>query len=141
MVARRVLVAVVACAVSLGIGTWNLAQEKTEPKQEGKKTKTKKTALPDYFGQIGLSPTQEEDVRKAAEPFDKKMAELRTQIAALQKQLQQLDAERTAACEEKLTDGQKTALKERRTAAAAEKAAKAKKTGDAKKTEKTEASK
>ena len=96
-----------------------------------------KGRLPIYFGQIGLSKKQEDDVRKAAQPFDEKVVHLRKQIADLDKQIDDLDAEKVAACEKVLTEGQKTALMARRDQAEAEKAARRKKAanGDGAKTE------
>lgn len=131
---RSWLVMGLACTVAL-TSSVNWAQdEKPKPKEKAKA----KSSLPDYFGQLALSPQQQDEIRKVAEPFDAKLAELRAQMADLQRQLREQDAARTAACEAKLTDAQKTVLKERRDAAAKEAEARKKKTakssdGDSKK--------
>jgi hypothetical protein len=62
---------------------------------------------------------------------------VRKQIAELEKQIDQLEADKLVVCEKLLNESQKTALKGRRETAEAEKAAKKKKTanGDSNKTE------
>lgn len=120
MLRSRLMMVAVSCVVSLGlIAGFSRAQETQEKKKEGAKSeeKVRKASIPDYFGQIGLSDKQKEDVRKAAQPFDDK-------IADLQKQIDDQEKAKLAACEKVLTDGQRAALKERRETAQREKAAK-----------------
>ncbi len=105
------------CALALAlVAGLGVAQE---PKKDGEsKAKVKrKTSLPNYFAQIGLSPKQQDDVRKIVEEYDAK-------IEALKKQIEDLEAEKMEKCEAALTEGQRTALKERRAAAEADKKAK-----------------
>jgi hypothetical protein len=141
MVRSRFVLIGVSCLLTLGlIAGLSRSQETQEKKKEGaakSDEKVKKAAIPDYFGQIGLSDKQKEDVRKAAQPFDDKIASLRKQIAELQKQIDEQEAAKLAECEKLLNDGQKQALKGRREAAESEKASKKKKTanGNSAKTE------
>jgi hypothetical protein len=127
---RRMNVMGVACALSLAlIAGLSRAQDEKKKGPDPKSGKEEvKGRLPIYFGQIGLSKKQEDDVRKAAQPFDEKIVTLRKQVADLEKQMDDLDAEKVAACEKVLTDGQKSALMARREQAEAEKAARKKKT-------------
>ncbi len=137
MLSRRIVGVGLSCMLSLAVVTGlSLAQEKKEGASKGDE-KVKKAAIPDYFGQIGLSDKQKEDVRKAAQPFDDKIASLRKQIAELQKQIDEQEDAKLVACEKLLNDGQKQALKGRREAAEAEKASKKKRTanGDGKTSE------
>ena len=137
MLRRSSIVAAASCLVSLALLVgWSVAQEEkkgTESKS-GDKAETK-GRLPIYFGQIGLSKKQEDDVRKVAQPFDDKVAQLRKQVHDLEKQIAEQEEAKTGACEKLLTDGQKIALKERRAQADTEKADRASK----KKTAKTPA--
>jgi hypothetical protein len=128
-----------SCALSLAlVAAMSLAQDekKTTDSKSDKKDEVK-GRLPNYFGQIGLSKKQEDDVRKAAQPFDEKIVGLKKQIADLEKQIDVLEADKLVAAEKVLNESQKTALKGRREAAEAEKASKKKKTanGDSNKTE------
>lgn len=134
----RWLIGVVSCSLALALfAGLGLAQDEKKA-AEGTAKDTVKGRLPLYFGQIGLSGKQEDEVRKAAQPFDERIAKAKKQIAELEKQIDEVEAEKLAACEKLLNEGQKTALKARREQAAAEKAAKSKKTanGDSKKEEK-----
>ena len=118
------------------VASLSRAQDKKEGASKADE-KVKKAAIPDYFGQIGLSDKQKEDVRKAAQPFEEKITALRKQIADLQKQIDEQEAAKLVACEKLLNDNQKTALKGRREEAEKEKAAKKSKTanGDGNKSE------
>jgi TolA-binding protein len=125
-----VVSAVLALVIAVGLTSAQEQKKGTESKSaEKEKVKGK---LPNYFAQIGLSRKQEDDVRKAAQPYDERIAELRKQIDEMDKQVDEQEAAKLAACEKLLTEGQKTALAERRTAAEAEKAKKksAKKTAN-----------
>jgi uncharacterized coiled-coil DUF342 family protein len=129
---RSMVVIGVSCALSVALlSGLSRAQDPKKPGTEAKSTKDEvKGKLPIYFGQIGLSKKQEDDVRKAAQPFDEKIMKVRKQIAELDKQIDDLDDEKVMACEKVLTDGQRTALKARRDQAEAEKAARKKKAAD-----------
>ena len=138
MIQRRWLMVALSCAVSLAlVAGLSRAQDekKTTDSKAGKEEV--KGRLPNYFGQIGLSKKQEDDVRKAGQPFDEKIVGLKKQIAELEKQIDQLEADKLGAAEKLLNESQKTALKGRREAAEAEKSSKKKKTanGDSNKTE------
>ena len=126
---RRMSVVGVACALSLALlaGLSSAQDEKKGPEAKTGKEEVKGKP-PIYFGQIGLSKKQEDDVRKAAQPFDEKIVRLRRQVAELEEQMDELVAEKVAACERILTEGQKSALMARREQAEAEKEARKKKT-------------
>lgn len=127
---RRMVVSGIACLVSLAlVAGLSRAQDDKKGSADSKPGKEEvKGRLPIYFGQIGLSKKQEDDVRKAAQPFDEQIAKLKKQLAELDKQMDDLDAQKVAACEKVLTEAQMTALKARRDQAEAEKAARKKKT-------------
>ena len=127
MLSRRMVAVGVSCVLSLAlVAGLSRAQDKKEGASKADE-KVKKAAIPDYFGQIGLSDKQKEDVRKAAQPFDDKIGALRKQIADLQKQIDEQEAAKLVACEKLLNENQKQALKGRRDEADKEKAAKKKK--------------
>jgi len=130
---RRMNAVGVACALALAVlaGLSRAQDEKKESSGTKSGKEEVKGKLPIYFGQIGLSKKQEDEVRKAAQPFDEKIFHFRKQIAELDKQIDELDAQKVAACEKVLTDGQRTALMARRDQAEAEKAARKKKAGSA----------
>jgi hypothetical protein len=136
---RKSWIVASSCALSLAlVAAMTLAQdEKKTTDSKPTKTDEVKGRLPNYFGQIGLSKKQEEDVRKAAQPFDEKIVALKKQIADLEKQIDEQEAKKLGECEKVLNESQKTALKGRREAAEAEKTSKKKKTanGDTKKPE------
>jgi hypothetical protein len=121
---RRSGIAAVACAVSLAlVAGLSLAQEEKRGADSKSAEKDEvKGRLPIYFGQIGLSKKQEDDVRKAAQPYDEKIAQIKKQIKDLDKQVQDQEAAKLAACEKLLTDNQKTVIKERRSQAEVERA-------------------
>jgi TolA-binding protein len=127
MMAKRFVVAGLSCALSLAlVAGLSRAQETQEKKKEGaakSEEKVRKASLPDYFGQIGLSDKQKDDVRRATQEFDEKIASIRKQILDLEKQIDEQEEKKLAAAENLLTEGQKTALKERRETATREKAA------------------
>ena len=118
----------VSCTVALAlVGALGWAQEEKKGTQTktAEKGKVKGGELPRYFGQIGLTDKEKEEIRRIAQPFDEKIVELRKQIKELEKQLDEQEAEKLAECEKHLSEGHKTALKERREEA--EKAAAARK--------------
>jgi hypothetical protein len=131
MVSKRVWLVGLSSALCLALcaGLTRAQDDAKRPAASSGKEEVK-GRLPIYFGQIGLSRKQEDDVRKAAQPFDEKIVALRKQIADLDKQIDDLDAEKVAACEKMLTDGQKSALVARRQQAEADKAARKKKTAN-----------
>jgi cell division protein ZapA (FtsZ GTPase activity inhibitor) len=88
-----------------------------------------KGRLPRYFGQIGLSKKQEEEMRKVAQPFDERISQLRKQINEFEKQIDDHESAKIAACEKLLTEAQKAALKERRDPAELERANRKKPSG------------
>ncbi len=106
-----------ALALAAGLGAAQEPKKDGDGKATDKGKAKRKTSLPNYFAQIGLSPKQQDDIRKVVEEYDAK-------VEALRKQIEELEAEKLEKCEAALTDGQKTALKERRVAAEAEKKAK-----------------
>ena len=73
--------------------------------------------VPDFFGQIGLTPNQRESIYAIRGKHQEK-------IVALEKQIAQARAEMLAECETKLTDTQKELLGTLRRAAAERKKAK-----------------
>jgi Spy/CpxP family protein refolding chaperone len=77
---------------------------------------TRRSPLPDYFGRIGVSPEQRTQLDAIRADYDKR-------IADLEQQIEQLEAERDARLEEKLTPGQKLRLTELRAEAKAREAA------------------
>lgn len=74
--------------------------------------------VPDFFGKIGLTSQQKEEIYKIR-------GKRQAQVEALQKQITQLQAETIAECESVLNDSQKQLLNLRRDAAARAKKAKA----------------
>ncbi len=71
--------------------------------------------VPPFFGQIGLSPEQKEEIYKVRGKHQEKIDSLEKQIAAVR-------GEMMAECESKLTDTQKQALESRRASADSKKA-------------------
>ena len=67
--------------------------------------------VPPFFGQVGLTPDQKEEVYKVRAKYQKKVEDL-------QKQLAQVQAEMLAECESVLNDTQKKLLIQRREASA-----------------------
>ena len=131
----RLTAVAVSCSLALALFSGlTLAQEqkKGDDPKSAEKDKVK-GKLPTYFGQIGLSKKQEDDVRKIAQPFDEKLSPLHKQVQELGKQIKELEEAKLAACEKSLTEGQRTALKERRATADTERAADAAKKKDTKK--------
>ena len=126
---RRLAIVWLAIAVSIAIGTGLSVAKDANRGASGNSTDKKeevKGRLPIYFGQIGLSKKQEDEVRKTAQPFDVKIQGLRKEISELESQIDQLDKEKVLSCEAVLTDNQKAALKARREQAELEKAARKK---------------
>jgi hypothetical protein len=75
--------------------------------------------VPDFFGQIGLTPAQKEDVYKIRATHQKQIDELEKQVAKLR-------SEMVTECETVLTDTQKELLGNLRKASAETKAARKK---------------
>lgn len=89
--------------VHLAVG----AQDKSEEKGS---TKKPRGPLPTYFGQIGASDQQREELYKVQDEYE-------ARLEALRQQLKALIAERDAKMESLLTPGQKLRLDELRQAA------------------------
>ena len=87
-----------------------VAQEKKADSPETKRTYDPTRRVPDYFGQIGLTPEQRETIYKVR-------AKHQSQIDALEKQITELQTQMLAECEGVLTDTQKQLLDQRRRAA------------------------
>jgi hypothetical protein len=99
-----------------------VAQE--PPKSEtaapaGKRATDPSRRVPDFFGQIGLTATQKEDVYKIRAKHQK-------QIDALEEQIAKVRADMLAECETLLTENQKQLLTGLRKASAEAKAARKK---------------
>ena len=80
---------ILAALVGLAIGTQgaldlSYAQEKTDASTPAAK-KTSLRRLPNYFGQVGLSGTQKDEVYKIQETAGEQIAVLRAQIETLEK--------------------------------------------------------
>src|SRR5262249_41762909 len=84
---RRMSVVCVACVLSLAIlaGLSRAQDDKKKGPDTNSGKEEVKGKLPLYFGQIGLSKKQEDEVRKVAQPFDEKLVHLRKQVAELEK--------------------------------------------------------
>ncbi len=112
---RRVsLIAVLlGCSGILAVGSLRLdAQEPSGGKPvAAKKAYDPSRRVPDFFGQIGLSQDQKEDIYKIRAKHLEK-------IVALQKQIDEIKAEEMKECEAKLSDSQKLLLNARRRAVA-----------------------
>lgn len=98
------------------------AQEPTKGKADelAKPIQTKKAndpsrRVPPFFGQIGLSPDQKEEIYKIRAKHQEK-------IDALEKQIDAIRGEMLTECESKLTESQKQALENRRASAQSKKA-------------------
>ncbi len=131
MFRKKSCIAVGSCLLSLALITAITVAQDENKATKSKSPKAKeevKGRLPIYFGQIGLSGKQEDEVRKAAQPFEVKIVALRKQIEDLETQIDEQESLKLAACEKLLNENQKTALKGRRESAEAEKAAKKKTT-------------
>ena len=131
----RISAVAVSCALALALfAAMGTAQEqkKSDDPKSAEKDKVK-GKLPTYFGDIGLSKKQQDDVHKIAQPFEEKLAQLHKQVKDLEKQIKEQEEAKLAACEKSLTEVQRAALKERRATAETEKAAAAAKKKDSKK--------
>lgn len=96
------------------VGALSLVAQEVAP-TKGDVSKAKRTGdasrrVPDFFGEIGLTPEQRESIYKIREKHQSKIAELNAQIAAIRK------AE-VAECETVLSDTQKQLVAQRRRAA------------------------
>ena len=79
---------ILAALVGLAIGTQgaldlSFAQEKTEAAKPAAK-KNSFRRLPNYYGQVGLSGTQKDDIYKIQETAGEQIASLRAQIETLE---------------------------------------------------------
>jgi Spy/CpxP family protein refolding chaperone len=101
---------------SLGLLCFPLFAQEPAPKPAGETPKPAvrkfdpARRVPDYFGQIGLTPDQRETIYKARAPHIARIDELEAQIVEARKAMQQ-------ECEAVLTPSQKQLLEERRRAA------------------------
>ena len=119
LVRRLVVVAAGAAVLTVLCGRLPLiAQESKAPQTETKtKAKTARRAydparrVPPYFGQLGLSTEQREEIYKIQ---GKQMAK----IESLEKQIEELRAQMLQDCEGVLTTPQKQVLDQRRAGAA-----------------------
>jgi hypothetical protein len=109
----------------VGVGTVMLASVRVEAQEPpavkpaaAKKTFDPSRRVPAFFGQIGLSQDQKEEIYKVRARHLEK-------IAALQKQIDEIKAEEMKECESRLSESQKVLLEARRRAAAEAKKAKA----------------
>jgi hypothetical protein len=93
---------------------------------KAKRTNNPAHRVPDYFGEIGLTPEQKESVYKIREKHQAKIADLQKQLVAARK-------DELAECETVLNDTQKQLLADRRRAADEKKAAAKKKAAELKK--------
>lgn len=122
----RVLVARRATLISLAAATLLHAQEPSETTHPSKadtpavgRRNDPARRVPDFFGQIGLTPEQREAIYKIRARHQAKIAELEKQIAEIQ-------AQEVNECEGMLTEAQKQLLAQRRKAAAGSGATQAK---------------
>lgn len=100
---------ILAALVGLAIGTQgaldlSFAQEKTDAATPAAK-KSRFRRLPNYFGQVGLSGTQKDDIYKIQETAGE-------QIASLQAQIETLEKKRDDDIRAVLTDDQKKKVDE-----------------------------
>jgi hypothetical protein len=115
---------VLGTAVLVALAAWPLGAQ--EPKKSDVKPATPPAPttvrkvndpvrrVPDFFGQVGLTKEQREEIYKIRE---KRLQ----QVAELEKQVVQIRADMVAECEKILTDTQKQMLEARRRAAAEKK--------------------
>jgi Spy/CpxP family protein refolding chaperone len=135
----RVVAAGLGVVSLLFLGTLPLAAQQAPP---GSSTKTEAPAaksisttprrVPNYFGQLGLSPEQKDSIYKV-------VAKHQSRIDELKKELAEANDKMVQECESLLDDAQKKSLEARRTAAAdaakAKAAAKAAKSKEDKKSD------
>jgi CRISPR/Cas system-associated protein Cas5 (RAMP superfamily) len=121
LVPRRasLLAVVFGCVGILALGSLRLdAQEPPGEKvTTAKKASDPRRQVPRFFGQIGLSQDQKEDIYKVRFRYFEK-------IAALQKQIDELKADEMKELESKITESQKQLLDSRRRASVESKKAK-----------------
>ena len=117
--------ACVAVIAAGGMSTWQVSAQETPAKTAAKTDP--RGPLPAQFGKLGISDEVKDDLYKIHDEYD-------AQIKTLTAQIKQLQAEKTAKMEVKLTPAQKTRLKELRDEATTKRAAAEKlKTGATKK--------
>ena len=117
------LTMILGVAGVVSLGAFRLAAQgpsKAKADDTSKSTAAKKAVdpsrrVPPFFGQIGLSPEQKEEIYKVRGKHQEK-------IEALEKQIATIRGEMMAECESKLTDTQKQALESRRTSVESKKA-------------------
>jgi len=107
MFARSRVMALSGVAIVV-MGTLSLVAQEAPPK--AKRTGDASRRVPDYFGEIGLTPEQRESIYKIREKHQSKISDLQKQIEAARK-------EEIAECETVLTDTQKELVAQRRRAA------------------------
>lgn len=115
----RVVAAGLSVVSLLFLGTLPLAAQQAPP--PGSSTKTEAPAakststtprrVPNYFGQLGLSPEQKDSIYKV-------VAKHQSRIEELKKELAEANDKMVQECESLLDDAQKKSLEARRTAAA-----------------------
>ena len=111
---KREVGASLATALLLAAGTL-VAQESTAPRSDApaaKRSFDPSRRVPDYFGQIGLTPEQREAIYKVRARHQAKVDEL-------EKQIDEIQAQMLHECEGVLTESQKQMLIQRRKAAGA----------------------
>ena len=122
---KRVCFWAVGVVLASVVGLPLAAQEPSgvRPADPTKAPASKKVAdasrrVPPFFGQIGLTPEQKEEIYKVR-------GKRQSQIESLHKQIAQLQSETLAECESLLSDSQKSLLTLRRDASARSKKSKA----------------
>ena len=117
-ITRRAVAMLLGLTATMLLGTMPLTAqesgsaktaEKTAPPSK-KRTYDPSRRVPDYFGQIGLTPEQKESIYKVRAKHQQKIDELEKQITQIQSQM-------LTECEALLTDTQRQLLEHRRRAA------------------------
>jgi Spy/CpxP family protein refolding chaperone len=111
---KRMIATGLGLALLVGLGTIPLAAQDNAAAEKSGKDGTRSSAksqegrrLPNYFGQIGLSPEQRESIYKIK-------SKTQEHIDSLEKQLASARADLMRDCESVLTDAQKQLLDQRR---------------------------
>jgi Spy/CpxP family protein refolding chaperone len=115
----RITSAGLSVASLLFLGTLPLAAQQAPPSSPSAKTEapaakatnTSPRRVPNYFGQLGLSPEQKDSIYKV-------VAKHQSRIEELKKELAEANDKMVQECESLLDDAQKKSLEARRTAAA-----------------------
>jgi TolA-binding protein len=93
-------------------------EQTTSQENESSPPYVVRVRLPNFFGLIGLQADQRSELRKVAEKYDRRIAELRYRISQMEGEIRQLLREKEKACEALLTDEQRKRLEELRQQAA-----------------------